>query len=258
MIIKQQLENSPEFEFYDNLIYNSIKLFQKLELNDSFEIFYVFTYLLWNGYFSIDKTYQFSSDRYLLDKYFGMSIMTGKGVCLNNVEFLDQIYKELDYDSYIIANKKLKPINNEYNSYINRNIGKQPSYSKKPILTNHCCVLVRDNKYDYIYDPTNIICFNLNKKNTADVIIGKGQIKINLFDTKILSSRNYSEISAILKQILLEKKDKKIEEEKIVIETKTDLLRKICIESTLLFEEFYKNNINNIRTISNQLQKKRI
>jgi len=258
MIRNQQIKNSQEIISYYNLIYKTINLFERLKLNDSFEIFYVFTYLLWNGYFSIDRSYQFSSDRYLLDGFFGMSIMTGKGVCLNNVELLDQIFKELDYDSYIVANKKIKPIHNEYNSYINRNIGKQPNLNRKPILTNHCCVLIRDNKYDYIYDPTNIMCFNLTSKKTADVIIGEGKIKISLFDTKILSSRKYNEIKEVFKQIYLVKKEQNIEEEKTIIEEKTEHLNKMCEENILLFEEFYKSNINNIKTISNQLQKKKI
>lgn len=258
MFKNQQIENKQEIESYDDLIYKTMKLFNKLNLNDSFEIFYVFCYLLWNGYFSLDKNYKFNSDRYLLEDMFGMTIMTGKGVCLNNVDLLDRIYKLLNYDSYIVANKKIKPISNKYNSYINRNIGKQPNFNRKPILTNHCCILVRDNKYDYIYDPTNIMCFNLSSKKTADVIIGEGKIKISLFDTKILSSRKYDEIKEVFKQIYLIKKDKKIEDEKIIMEEKTEYLNKICEESIFIFEEFYKSNINNIKTISNQLQKKKI
>ena len=65
----------------------------ELNLDNIYMQFYVFGYLLWNGYFSINKKYFYNDKAMLNEKN---TIFLGKGCCRHNAKLLQEVYSGLN------------------------------------------------------------------------------------------------------------------------------------------------------------------
>lgn len=83
-IEENQKENTISMEYYNQVLEKTVKLALELNLTKSLEYANLFTYLLWNGYFSLDKKFAFKiEDRLLSEGMYFLDIFKGNGVCLN-------------------------------------------------------------------------------------------------------------------------------------------------------------------------------
>ena len=76
-------------EIYKEILLSTKKLANELNLTNSLELCVLYTYLLWNGYFSKDKQLKYQTvGTNCIPGTYPYTIMSGGGVCLNFSEML--------------------------------------------------------------------------------------------------------------------------------------------------------------------------
>lgn len=185
-----------------NILNNYKKLAEELGITNSLELSQLFTYMLWNGFYSISNSHTYElKKRLLLPGMHSFDVIKGHGVCLAYSELLYNYLTACDKKSAIIQCKtpKSKDIKAEYRPKIHRNInvGLQPKAlltSSKPLLSllinkygNHAVNLIQEDDKMYVYDSTNLVALNINDDNNAPIINGSGTFKLKPLKTLSLS-----------------------------------------------------------------------
>lgn len=187
---------------YNKILENYKLLAQELKINSSLELSHLFTYMLWNGYYSVTKQHAYKlQERLLLPGMFSFDVMKGKGVCLAYAELLHNYLTICDKTSAILECKVptgKNKIVREYTPNINRNVessimsrlvSRSTTFLLKGLINrvgNHSVTLIEDNSKIYVYDPTNLYVLNVIDKDTATVINGNGNISIKPFSTLLM------------------------------------------------------------------------
>ena len=214
------------------ILVNVKNILKMLDLNNIHQYFYVYCYLLWNGYFSVTKHHEYNDinidtelDNRIENNY---TIFTGKGVCRHFAEFLNEILSEVNYDSKQISirlnNHNIKTLMN-----IKRIIGEHEDHDIYDNgKENHSVVLTKEDNELFILDPT-ILCECIIMNN-GKLISYSGQYNIDekLFKTNIYKNIDNNKIqssSNITKKKLLEY---------------YKYAERICLKNKILFEEYYK------------------
>lgn len=264
MISKEYIYNQYKeaIDAYNNIINNVACLCRELKLNDPLKVSIVYSYLLWNGYFSENKEYNYSlSKRLIIPNYDGLSIMTGYGVCVNNVDMLNKVLMAGLYDADIIIVKQDMKMTRYDKPNIRRNIVEKDIFDKiksyliyKPRdeyfnnLFNHICNLINIDGNYYLYDPTNVCLYSLEDAPKGRLMGGHGYVELialscilannlTLEDLKyLISQSNYNELTDI--------KLKDIFESNIAL----------CHSNEQLFEDFYDANKPKIDVIVKKLK----
>ncbi len=175
---------------YNEILRKYAVLAKKIGLDNSLEICILFTYLLWNGYFSITKSNVYNDNNLAsIQGAFSFDIMTGKGVCLNFSSMLRDFLIECGYNAANLLNinnenRKINyrpPIKRKYVK--NKTTDKLTSYSliskiKSKKYGNHVFTLIKEGKYVYAYDPTNLLLLNIKNINVAKLVNGEGTFKL--------------------------------------------------------------------------------
>lgn len=217
-------------------------MIEGLPLKNVHENFYVFCYLLWNGYFSINKKYVYNNnvrsccyDFFMIEKF---TLFLGRGCCRHNSTLL---YDILRYNENYRSRREIhihlcdKTIIKNI-TYIKSETEMEDSLEvirKKENLgaSNHVVVYINDNGQSFILDPTNLVeCQLVNKKiicHAGNYIIGKGQLKRELNEKEII-----------------------IDKEQDILDIQTlksyySYARQICIEHKKEFDEIYNSNFEN-------------
>lgn len=186
---------------YNKVLENYKDLAQELKISSSLDLSNILTYMLWNGYFSVNKQHTYNlQERLLLPGMNSFDVIKGKGVCLAYSELLNDYLSICEKESSTLICKipeKKKDISYDYRPEIERNIKINISsriLSKfVPIFLswlinkfgNHAITLIRENKNTYAYDPTNFYVLSIKDFSTACIINGKGEFKINPLMTLI-------------------------------------------------------------------------
>lgn len=175
-------------ENYKALLQKCKLLAKELNLNNSLEIANLYTWLLWNGFFSKNKELKFQShNRVLIPGNYSHDIMSGIGVCLNFSDMLSDFLNEFDFSSATLINYTGDDCERSYKVDIERVASKTKlSYKMmtlliKPIIKkvgNHAFNLIKENDKLYIYDSTNLSAFKLEDKNKCIMIPGKGIVNL--------------------------------------------------------------------------------
>jgi len=173
---------------YKEILKKCKKLSLELKLSNSLELANLYTYLLWNGFFSINKElfYQ-KNDRLSLSGMYSYDIMSGKGVCLNFSDMLTDFINEFDFNSATLINyanndcKKYYKVNIERkskNETLSYKIFEKLSLPLTKKMGNHAYNLISEYGKIYIYDSTNLCISKLNSKFESNIIAGEGISKI--------------------------------------------------------------------------------
>ena len=186
--IQELLKNteSDYNEFIDKFLY----LANELNINSSVELSHLFSYLLYNGIFSITSNHCYSiKNRMNIHGAYAYDIFTGGGVCLNYSDMLNDILTKSNHCSSLIINCP-KNVDRDYKmEEIKRNVNltfssKALIYLTKPISMitgSHACVLISEKNKTYVYDPTNITMFSCIKFDKANHLLGNGMIELKPF-----------------------------------------------------------------------------
>lgn len=167
---------------YKNILSKTKLLSEELNLKNSLEIANLYTYLLWNGYFSKDFELKFQSfKRNMINAHYSFDIMSGIGVCLNFSDMLTDLINLYDYSAASVINKFDVKQKRYYVPDIERKIAKVNIGNKikasifKPLANmtgNHAFTLIVDKEKMYIYDPTNFMIFNIDSRFKCTNICG--------------------------------------------------------------------------------------
>lgn len=182
---------------YRNILRNYLYLAYELRLKTPLELSIYLTYLIWNGYFSLNNNHTYKlRDRKLINGLFSFDVINGGGVCLSYANLLKDFLLTANHDSSLLlvkANPKKIKVDSCVN--IKRNI----SVSQKEInhlnfignlpfsFGNHAVTLVLENEKIYIYDPTTLSIFNIKNIKKASIINGVGEIDIKPIYSLILA-----------------------------------------------------------------------
>lgn len=162
---------------YRNYVYEVALLINKIKYNPNIEeIMYIYAYLYYNGYLSINNEFQFSVPYYELEFRKGLSVLTGQSLCRNIGSMFQDLLEMFDFENYGIITDRAK-----YKSETNQLIREYYELFTKDLLTiehesidtedneikrgNHYEVIVYDKEW-HLLDPTAICMYNFTGYNT--------------------------------------------------------------------------------------------
>ena len=246
------------YSSFDEELLNKIsKLSQELNIGNSLELSILFSYLLWNGYLSKDKTYKFqSSNRANLSGMLFTDILDGIGVCINNSEMLKDVLNKCGYNSCILVNHldNFMTVRNIYK--IQRNGISESRNILKEIFTirkaNHAFNLIEDNDKLYVYDSTNFLLYNIDNFNYVNLVNGKSKNIIFPYKsyTYCISEKEVSLLDKLLIGAFTPQIYTK-EDYTSIGTVNLDIIK----NSSQLLEDFRSDIIGNIINISNEINK---
>ena len=179
-------------------VLNIAKLIKELKLSNIHEQFYAYCYLLWNGYFSIDKEYFYNC----IDiKDEDNTIFLGKGCCRHNSKLLEEIFLVLEYLYCDDPNEKFRDLNafeigvrllkTNFDSMINIDTKEEKNDCVEKGINfgiNHSVTAIENNGSIYLLDPTNLVECEVLKNGklycpNGEYIVNKKMLKkeINYF-----------------------------------------------------------------------------
>ncbi len=247
---------------YQEFITNYNKLNKIFNLNDPIEIHTMFNYLLYKGYLSVSKSFEFSDQEARdINGLYGANVIVGKSVCrhisvmltdiLNNygIEsyplcvFQWEVYSKeelikwvqaniTDVETYSFLIEFIEKILDNKNQSLELSIEMSEDKSKIKNSNHKITLSFKDGK-SYYLDPTNNQIYRVSQNDT-DVLYSDG-VKAKI----ILSSSNKSKDISIIKDRLSQQYPSvSKEEEKQLIEQTT----RVCNGNMDIFEQFYTEN----------------
>lgn len=162
---------------YQDYIYDIATLINKIKYDPSIEeIMYIYAYLYYNGYLSINNEFTFSVPYYELEYRKGLSMITGQGLCRNIGSMFQDILEMFELENYGIITER-----GRYSSEINQLIKNYYLLFTKDSMTfdqgllnqdgndtergNHYEVIVHDKGW-HLLDPTAICMYDFTKYNS--------------------------------------------------------------------------------------------
>ena len=235
---------------YERIIKEINILYKNLNLDNSIGKGLLFSYLLYNGYFSYNHKHTYSQKNIMdIRNSYSYDIFLGKGVCrhysnmlndilnynsiksycllvhISNLKYLYQINIDIDEDKKLYFYRALKNFLNIINN--------------RP---NHLCNLIIENGNCFIYDATNMTVFELIDKKKAIHTMGNGKMKLfleheaNMFYNKhFIDFRDYVFLdSSKLFNIFLRESFR---------------LKEIVIQDSNILDDFYNDILSDINNI---------
>ncbi len=178
---------------YTKVLENYKILANELHISSALELSHLFTYMLWNGYYSDTQEHRYNmKNRTLITNFTFLDVIKGSGVCLNYSECLQDYLLTCGKDASILfcSVPKDKTFQRDYKPQIEQKIAKNKhELLKLSILAkivskllkidgNHAITLIKDDNKMFAYDPTNLLVLNIANKNTGEIINGKGNFKL--------------------------------------------------------------------------------
>lgn len=149
--------------YYEDVLESTATFFKENDVKTPDECFSLYCKLLWNGYFSNGRYYQYNvGDYHNIAGYYGIKIATGEGDCKNNEDFFCQLMNKLGYQAYQIVC-----------------IGGNASHTiSGNIFGNHVITIVSYNGKNYYYDTTNMCSYQ--KKNMYECVNTNKDLSVTL------------------------------------------------------------------------------
>jgi len=154
---KIETEYQTVISYYQDIIDITADFFIENKIDSPEECFNLYTKLLWNGYFSNNKQYEYDIRNVNNIKgYYGIRIVTGNGDCKNNEDFFCRLMLKLGYKAYQVAcvqsdNKELCILDS--------------------LIGNHVITVVEHEGKNYYFDTTNLCSYeqvNINYLYNSD------------------------------------------------------------------------------------------
>ena len=250
---------------FQKVLENYKMLAEDLKLDTALEKYHLFTYLLWNGYFS--KTKEHSYDKNHRKNIFGLyalDLVRGNGVCLNYADGLKKYLQTCGAESELLLCKiptQKGKICFRYRPDIERKV-KRGSFIKTlllaplaPLITskmgNHAITLIKEKDKYLAYDPTNLAVLNIKDDKKASLVTGSGN-----FDLKLTASFMMGDSNGALFAQMLEKPIVPALEAKETIFNFENTLETIK-ENKSLLDDAYINIHGELEFIDKELSQKK-
>ena len=222
--------NSALYLVNSKSINNISELLEGLKLGNIHQYFYVFCYLLWNGYFSIDKIYAYNNSNILDEEN---TIFLGRGCCRHNAILLAKVKSiyEMGVRTTKIRIEELMNIEDRVECN-----DESTKFEKNDC--DHSIVLAKDNGGLFLLDPTNLTECEVIKNGKLICFNGKYKVNRKMFVAHLKDTLHddypYNKFATIDKSILVDSyKNAKI----------------LCKENHQLFDDFYDENHSNYEKI---------
>lgn len=199
--VKKQTLYQEEIALFQNVLENYKKLAEELHLETTIDKCNLFSYLLWNGYFSYNKEHFYDlNDRHPIIGMYFLDIIFGRGVCLNYADALNRYLQVcgIESDPLICKVNAFKRQDLEYSPTITRNSKKVKFSFSSTILSrltilvekfgNHAITLVKDHDHYFAYDPTNLIVLNIDDDKTSSIVTGPFQYDLKFFTSFLITN----------------------------------------------------------------------
>lgn len=188
-IQKDKIESiTHNLEKYKKILMMTKILSDELKLKNSLEAANLYTYLLWNGYFSKEQSLRYqNAGKMCIPGMYSQDIMNGIGTCLNFADMLTDFLNEFEFSCATMITNPDKNFKYGYDVNIDRRgtktsvINKNKSHKSifqnntfRKFVGKHAFNLIKENNKFYIYDSTNLTAFNINDKKNAVAISGSG------------------------------------------------------------------------------------
>lgn len=201
--VRKQTLYQEEIVLFHSVLENYRVLAEELHFETTIEKCNLFSYLLWNGYFSYNKEHFYDlNDRHPIIGMYFLDIIFGRGVCLNYADALNRYLQVCGIESAPLICKvsAFNRQDSEYNLPITRNSKKVKFTFSNSILScltflvekvgNHAITLVKDHDHYFAYDPTNLIVLNIDNAQTLSVVTGDFQYDLKLFTSFLITNDN--------------------------------------------------------------------
>lgn len=173
-------------KLYNEFIKSYNKLNKVFDFNDPIQIYVMYNYLLYKGYLSINKNFEFTKE-YAKDikNLYGSEIITGHGVCRHISSMLVDIYNDYGIKSAklsvyvsdkIVCNKSefknymYSYLNNQLNNLYKKN--NIDEYKKMAIYKNYDILSDFMDNYEIIEDEKLL---NMSSNHAITVALNKGK-----------------------------------------------------------------------------------
>lgn len=183
-------EFANEIKLYKNILATYKGIAEELKLSTALELSYFYTYLLWNGYFSITQKHNYDlKDRKANLSFLAADVLNGKGVCLEYSALLNDFLKACNKESLLMfcyVSEQKGEIKFDYIPNIKTNISKESSKQLRlmaPIrknfplikkLGNHAVTVINEDGEQFVFDATNLSVLNIEDNLIASMINGSG------------------------------------------------------------------------------------
>lgn len=231
--VEEENDELKKIFIHSDIVQNIADLINELPLNNIHEKFYVFCYLLWNGYFSYGKSYGFDSFEFIDERN---TIFLGYGCCRHNADLLEEVNKKMGIYSkpLFVRVKKAKSDKalNVKRKIINTKLTKSHFYEY-----NHQACLAKDSddKSLFLLDPTLLTECEITTKGKLVCINGIYKVNNMLLKKDIKDYKKYcSDIATLTKEEL---------------EGYYAFAKEVCENNQNLFNDFYTDNYSNYESI---------
>lgn len=249
---------------YNNILNNYKQLASDLKFDSALELSNLLTYMLWNGYYSVNKVHNYKiKDRINLSGLYSLDVIKGSGVCLAYADLLQDYLNTCGKTANIInciANKKNFHCN--YVPEIERHLEKKNIDNvknlvfmtiAKPLVKfygNHAITLIEENDKLFLYDPTNLLVLNIKNKNKANIINGSGTFILKPYSSLIV----HPDISNIkLFEKIVDCNIKQAYSRKEIIYSFEDTLERIH-DNIKLLDDSYDNIYHELKFINKKIK----
>lgn len=250
---------SNEVEKYDNIIKITAEFIKEVGLQDNYTSYYtIFSYLLWNGFFSKDMKYIYNNNDLLdLKGFEGLNVISGKGNCRSISNILNSISQQLGFDTHFLINS----YRTNYRNYI-LDIERNDEYglilpSKLHDVSydmtidsvgNHASILINQNGNFYVYDCTNLSVYKVDETLIANLYNGVGECHIKPWGFIRYENMKQLDILKLLHSINSQNQYSFMSH--LEIREIMDESLNICKKSKSLILDFHSQIQNNIETIN--------
>lgn len=223
---------------YQEIVKNYNKMNKLFNLNDPIEVYTMFNHLLYNGYLSVNKKFEYYKKENDIDSKLGVNIITGQGVCRHISSLLTDILNDYGIEAcnLIVYISKEKEISLKDKKFLEI-LKILPNYIQEKqaeMYGNHAISCAFKDDKSYYLDSTNKFTGRINDNKIIVCDDYKFIPKLNM--TKFINEKmQYLK----LKQRLIDSNPSiSKEEEKILI----DKTINICDDNKDIFEKFYNEN----------------
>lgn len=245
------------YSSYDEIVKNMATVCRGLDLHDPISISMLFEIMLWNGYFSVNKKYQYNPKGLINNPgILGGDIMKGTGVCLNNAAMLSDVLNETSYEAYVCG-CSLPKIENITKPDIKRDYVLPTLLDKirtslNANKVNHALTLVNYTDDWFLCDPTNFYFFELNHFLAASLPDSHQKMAIDpelLLRTSSISKDRFYDVcfnSYINNNLDLDSKS--------VLEQYKDIIKLVKDKKDML-KDFYDGSYDDILNVARTLKR---
>ena len=195
---KATLINSKANSEYYKLLKKTLNLASELKLSSSIELSILYSYLLWNGYFSINhKNVCTLKNGINVPGSYCFDVANGVGVCLNYTEMLTDLLNKSGKKSATLLNCISQNVSINNKLPIKRNVkvstNSQSLSPKVANIPNHAFTLTHYNDKTCIFDPTNLAMAKVINRRKAIFLGGDGIVSLDPITSYVFSKDKKSE-----------------------------------------------------------------